>query len=66
MNKLVINDNVGIALTSNDKILWANALQKLTKSKDTWNQYSMNAYKEWDYKYNYTYNYSCWKNLFEL
>lgn len=63
MNKSIINDKVGIGVDEVNTESWSNAIVSIVSDVTKWATYSANAYKEWELKYNISYNLSEWNKI---
>ena len=63
MNQTIINDKVGIGVDEVDTESWTNAIISIVSDVTKWATHSANAYKEWELKYNVSYNLSEWNKI---
>lgn len=63
----IVNDRCGILI--NDEISrsgWINALEKITASWEIWEEYSFQAYSQWNKKFSFYNNLMIWNRLFKI
>ena len=65
MNKLVLKDNVGKGVETNDAGLWLDALKSVTMDEKVWKCLSVNALKEWKNYYGFERNLKEWTLLLD-
>lgn len=63
MNQMIINDKVGIGVDEVDTEIWTNAINHIVSDVSKWATLSENAYKEWELKYNVSYNLREWNKI---
>lgn len=63
MNKMVINDNVGVGLNNNSPKDWATAIYKIVMNSETWACYSKNASSFWQDNFSFNYNLKKWSAI---
>lgn len=61
MNKEVISDGVGRALSGFETALWVEAFKKVVSNERIWGKYSESAYRKWIEQYSYNSNLDNWK-----
>lgn len=64
MNKMVLQESVGIGLEDNNTSEWVQALLKITKDKKTWLNYSKNSVLLWNDRFSYNSNLEKWRMIF--
>lgn len=63
MNKIVLKDNLGVGLSTNNKDEWVSAFLKIISDVDTWMWFSHNAFSDWQTNYNDIDNLQKWKTF---
>ena len=62
MNKMIINDTVGVGVEELEIDSWVDAILQIVSNDFHWRELSDCAYKEWEAKYNCTTNLNKWKD----
>ena len=63
MNQTIINDRIGIGVDEVDDESWTNAIISIASDVPKWDRLSKSAYKEWELKYNVSYNLNEWNKI---
>ena len=63
INTSIINDDVGFLANTTDSRKWKDAIDFICKSEDKWEEFSKNAFSEWEKNYNFNSNFEVWENI---
>lgn len=66
MNKIVLINEVGIGLESNQTDKWFNAFKKIVESKEKWLSYANNAIERWRNEFHSDTNLNKWRALLTI